>query len=265
MNELRSYLDDGSNRISELDDIDIEEVLDRIEAISSLKRRYGSVEDILEYRDKKIQELNYFESIEVTKSDLEVEVNSLHVRLHKSADILSKTRKNSLKKLQNRLNEYLKQLYLRDVTLKLQKTELNSLGQDMLGIELDTTALSELSSGEFNRLRLALLAVHAEFLDNSNGVLMLDEIDANLSGEESMSVAKVLRNLSRVYQIFVISHQPQLTSMGERHFLVSKERYSSVSVLSDTQRVDEISRMISGEIITKEAKLFAKDLLRSSR
>jgi DNA repair protein RecN (Recombination protein N) len=265
MNELRSYLDDGSNRISELDDIDIEEVLDRIEAISSLKRRYGSVEDILEYRDKKIQELNYFESIEVTKSDLEVEVNSLHVRLHKSADILSKTRKNSLKKLQNRLNEYLKQLYLRDVTLKLQKTELNSLGQDMLGIELDTTALSELSSGEFNRLRLALLAVHAEFLDNSNGVLMLDEIDANLSGEESMSVAKVLRNLSRVYQIFVISHQPQLTSMGERHFLVSKERYSSVSVLSDTQRVDEISRMISGEVITKEAKLFAKDLLRSSR
>ncbi len=265
MNELRSYLDDGTARISELDDIDIEEVLDRIESISSLKRRYGSVEEILAYRDKKVQELKHYESIEVTKKDLQERVKSLHVSLDKSAKILTKKRNTSLKTLQNRLNNYLKQLYLRDISLKLEKTAPTLLGEDILSIELDNTSLSNLSSGEFNRLRLALLAVHAEFLESSDGVLMLDEIDANLSGEESMSVAKVLRNLSRVYQIFVISHQPQLTSMGERHFLVSKDKYSSVEILNEQERIDEISRMISGEVITKEAKLFAKDLLKNAQ
>jgi DNA repair protein RecN (Recombination protein N) len=265
MNELRSYFDDGLSKIGELDDVDIEEVLNKIEAISSLKRRYGSVEDILIYRDKKKKELEAYENIEITKETLIKEVNSLHVRVKKSADDLTKIRKEALKNLQDVLNGYLKQLYLRDASLKLESSSLTATGQDSIEIELNSTSLSTLSSGEFNRLRLALLAVHAEFLQSEGGVLMLDEIDANLSGEESMSVARVLRKLSKIYQIFVISHQPQLTSMGERHFLISKDRYSYVNVLNDTQRVDEISRMISGEIITKEAKLFAKDLLRSSR
>ncbi len=265
MNELRSHFDDGANRISELDEVNIEEVLNRIEAISNLKRRYGSIEETLAYRDQKIKELAAYESIEITKGELVHEVNSLHVRLEEGANKLSKTRTFMLKKLQTKLNEYLKQLYLRDAQLSLEVIKPTALGQDNINIKLNATALSSLSSGEFNRLRLALLGVHAEFLESSDGVLMLDEIDANLSGEESMSVAKVLRALSRVYQIFVISHQPQLTSMGERHFLISKDKHSQVDILNDQERIDEISRMISGESITDEAKLFAKDLLRSAQ
>jgi len=265
MNELRSHFDDGVSRISELDEVNIEEVLNRIEAISTLKRRYGSIEETLIYRDKKVKELAAYETIEITKGNLINEVQSLHVKLEEGATRLSKTRTLILKKLQKKLNEYLGQLYLRDAKLSLEVIKPTILGKDSINIELNGTSLSALSSGEFNRLRLALLAVHAEFLDSSDGVLMLDEIDANLSGEESMSVAKVLRNLSRIYQIFVISHQPQLTSMGERHFLISKDRYSQVHILNDDERIHEISRMISGESITSEAKLFAKDLLRSAQ
>ncbi|MEA3522309.1 MAG: ATPase, partial [Campylobacterota bacterium] len=264
MNELRSHFDDGLSRISELDDIDIEEVLNRIESISTLKRRYGSIEEILEYRDKKIEELAAYESIEITKERCIDDVKSLHVSVQKYADMLTKARHKALKELQTQLNSYLIQLYLRDAEITFESTHLGILGQDIVSIELNATSLSSLSSGEFNRLRLALLAVHGKFLEGSNGVLMLDEIDANLSGEESMSVAKVLRGLSRIYQIFVISHQPQLTSMGEEHFLISKDQYSSVRVLNDDERIHEISRMISGESITPEAKLFAKDLLKSN-
>ena len=102
-------------------------------------------------------------------------------------------------------------------------------------------------------------------MQENGGILMLDEIDANLSGEESMSVAKVLRHLSAKFQIFVISHQPQLTSMGNQHFLVSKKgNESRVSALTFNARIDEIARMISGESVTNEAKLFAKDLLEAS-
>jgi DNA repair protein RecN (Recombination protein N) len=95
---------------------------------------------------------------------------------------------------------------------------------------------------------------------------MLDEIDANLSGEESMSVAKVLRQLAKHFQIFVISHQPQLTSMGNQHFLVYKNGDESFTQeLNAQKRVDEIARIISGDSISKEAKIFAKELLETSK
>ena len=103
-------------------------------------------------------------------------------------------------------------------------------------------------------------------MNQNGGILMLDEIDANLSGEESMSVAKVLRQLSRHFQIFVISHQPQLTSMGEQHFMVYKDQDESmVKELSFEDRVDEIARIISGDSVSDEAKIFAKELLEANR
>jgi len=96
--------------------------------------------------------------------------------------------------------------------------------------------------------------------------LMLDEIDANLSGEESMSVAKVLKKLAKHFQIFVISHQPQLTSMGDQHFLIYKDgNISHTKELNFNERIDEIARIISGDSISKEAKKFAKELLEANR
>jgi DNA repair protein RecN (Recombination protein N) len=94
---------------------------------------------------------------------------------------------------------------------------------------------------------------------------MLDEIDANLSGEESMSVAKVLRHLSSKYQIFVVSHQPQLTSMGDNHYLITKDNESHIKQLNNNERIDEIARIISGDSVSNEAKLFAKDLFEKSQ
>ncbi len=265
MNELRAHLDAGFERMSELDDVDIESVLDRIEALSELKRRYGSIEAALEHRETKRKELEHYEQIEIAKSDLMQRVEALHVSLMQEASAISKTRKQTRPLFEVRLNHYLNALYLRNGSLNLAPCEADSTGIDTARIELEGTDMSNLSSGEFNRLRLALLAVWSEFMQSDGGVLMLDEIDANLSGEESMSVARVLKTLSRVYQIFVISHQPQLTSMGMQHFFVSKDTRSRVRELDATERVEEIARMVSGEAITQEARHFAKELLESAQ
>jgi len=93
--------------------------------------------------------------------------------------------------------------------------------------------------------------------------LILDEIDANLSGKESMSVAKVLKILSQKYQIFAISHQPQLSSQADSHFLVTKEEgVSMVKLLNKDERIVELARMVSGEEVSGEATQFAKKLLK---
>ncbi len=182
------------------------------------------------------------------------------------ASSLSSYRKKELDAFSNDLNRYLKELYLRDAQITMQDMQLTNYGKDEIFIKLNNTELQNVSTGEFNRLRLAILALKSEFMSQNGGVLMLDEIDANLSGEESMSVAKVLRQLSKHFQIFVISHQPQLTSMGEQHFLVYKDDdISKVRELSFTDRVDEIARIISGDKISDEAKRFAEELLEANR
>ncbi|MDQ7068781.1 MAG: hypothetical protein Q9M40_12875 [Sulfurimonas sp.] len=266
MNELRAHFDSATERFSALEDVDIEEVLNRVEEISGLKRRYGSIDEALAYKEQKKLELQKYENIEVAKSDLQDRYNLLEQLIESLATEISGLREKELTSFTKALNSYLKDLYLRDASLRLQKTEYSLSGCDLLSIKLNDTELSKISTGEFNRLRLAILALKSEFMSKNGGVLMLDEIDANLSGEESMSVAKVLRKLSAHFQIFVISHQPQLTSMGNQHFLVYKDgTISKTKELNLEERVHEIARIISGENISDEAKKFARELLEAHK
>lgn len=265
MNELRTLFESASERLEELEEVSVESVLDRIEQIAELKRRYGGVEEALAYRDQKVQELESYETIEHSKGDLIKKIGSLKTSLESSSQQLSKQRQSILNETLNSLNGYLGMLYLREATLELEPSHLSATGSDKALLGLSGTKLDRLSSGEFNRLRLALLALGVESMRGSGGVLMLDEIDANLSGEESMSVAKVLRHLSTHYQIFVISHQPQLTSMGEQHFLIYKDDESRVRELNDAERIEEIARIISGESVSDEARGFARDLFERAR
>jgi len=262
MNELRAIIESAEDKFSALEELDIEEVLNRIEELSELKRRYGSIEEALVYKQQKQKELQEYENIEITLGDLDVKEKKLNEKLKDLAKKLSELRKDELKYFNDDLNSYLKELYLRDSEVMIKEIEYNAYGCDSIEIELNSTELQKISTGEFNRLRLAILALKAEFMSKNGGVLILDEIDANLSGEESMSVAKVLKHLSSHFQIFVISHQPQLTSMGDQHFLVSKTSETSiVNELGIDDRINEIARIISGESVSSEAKKFAKELL----
>ncbi|TDA67358.1 ATPase [Sulfuricurvum sp. IAE1] len=265
MNELRHVFETSMERMVELEEVDVEQVLDRIEQIAEIKRRYGSVEEALSYRDQKARELESYETIEHSKEELVRAVASLKSQMDETAALLSNARHAELPSMRESLNGYLSMLYLREATLELEAAEPHPLGRDKALLGLSGTKLDKLSSGEFNRLRLALLALGVETMQEKGGVLMLDEIDANLSGEESMSVAKVLRHLSKKYQIFVISHQPQLTSMGEQHFLVYKDGDSRVRELSAEERIEEIARIISGESISEEATRFARELFERSQ
>ncbi len=260
MNELRAHFEASKERLAELGECNIEEILTRIEQISELKHRYGSVEEALNYKVQRQKELEHYESLEEQKETLFIEIKSIETELLMRAEKISLKRQKALKKIVHSFNDFLKQLYLRPASIKLLKEELCIFGLDRVEVELDGTGLDKVSSGEFNRLRLALLAVKSLQV-NEGGILMLDEIDANLSGEESMSVAKVLSHLAKDYQIFVISHQPQLTSQADQHFLISRDKFSQVKVLEDEERVSEIARMISGDKITEEAIRFARGLM----
>lgn len=263
LNELRVTFETATERLHELSDLDIDAMLDRLEKLSSLKSKYGSIEGALEYLVQKKEELSRYENIEFEKSELINKVEVLTQEVDTMAKQMHKKRQSALQTLSKRVEHYLNLLYLQEITFIQEKGDLHAMGYDQITVSLRNTALNKVSSGELNRIRLAQLAAASEFIQEKGGVLILDEIDANLSGKESMSIAKVLRLLANNYQIFAISHQPQLSSYADQHFLVHKEDNTSkvTPLLSREERVLELSRMISGDKVTDEAIQFAQSLL----
>lgn len=263
MNELRSIFERQSENLEALEEIDVESMLDRIEKIAQLKKRYGSIEEALTHRKLRQEELSKYENIAFEKGKLEKSVQKMELFLHEAAFKISQRRKMHLPLLQDKLNDYLKQLYMPDISLHVEPMEMFELGVDALHVGLGKVDLKKISSGEYNRVRLAFIATQNEFLQSRGGILILDEIDANLSGKESMSVANVLKTLSLKYQIFAISHQPQLSSKADVHFLVTKDalHVSHVHLLGYDERILELARMVSGEDVSVEALQFAKLLL----
>lgn len=266
INELSSIFEKSVDNLHLLEDINIDEVLTRIEQLSYLQKKFGSIKECLEYKEGKKAELLKYENISFEKQSLEKEISTLELNLNSIAQKISLKRKEALKTIEKEINIYLKDLYLSDASFSILKTPLSNSGYDKVEVSLKNTMLENISSGEYNRLRLALMAVKSKYALSDTGILFLDEIDANLSGKESDAIGKVLEQIAYKYQIFAISHQAQLTSKANQHFLVEKvDGKSKVFEIEGKKRVNEIARMISGEEISQEAIDFAKNLLNISK
>ena len=258
-NELRIIAE--NQKMEELD-FDIEALLDRISDLSYLIKRYESIEGALETLELKKKELEHYENLSFEKKELELLNRDLKEKLEKKAHLLSEARVMNLGVLEDFLNDYLAKLYMKNLKLDcVQNDEINLFGKDEIKLSVSETKLKNLSSGELNRLRLAFIATECKILNSGRGIIFLDEIDANLSGKEAMSIAKVLDELSHFYQIFAISHLPQLSSKAHNHFLVEKNgKQSYVKKLEKEERIKELARMVSGEQISDEALQFARTL-----
>lgn len=264
LNELENIFENFNDSLYELEDLNIEEVLDRIEKLSSLQKRFGSIKDALLYKKEKEKELESYDNISFEKAILEKNVLELEKEVQTLSSKLSVARNKSKKTLEDDINHYLEYLYLSNAKIDLEDKDLDITGKDKVILQLNGVNLDTISSGEFNRLRLALLTSISKYEISKKGILFLDEIDANLSGKESDAIATVLKELSKYYQIFAISHQPQLTAASNQHFFVDKQNgESTVSLLDEDGKINEISRMISGESVSKEAYEFAKNLIDS--
>ena len=263
--QLEDVVASTVDRLRELDGHDVDSIMNRLEELSSIKKLYGSIEEALEALEAKRAELKLLQNIEIVKSELEKEVKKLLAICESKADAISKVRHANVDKFAEAISGFLQKLFLPAVKISFAKKALGGDGVDSLSIKVGNTEPSKLSAGEYRRARLALMCVGLGS-DSTGKVMIVDEADANVSGEESAAIAKTLKLLSRSYQIFAISHQPQLSALADRHFLVTKiDKKSSVVEINDDKRAMEIARIVSGEKITAEAIGYAKKLLKESK
>jgi DNA repair protein RecN (Recombination protein N) len=260
MNQVRADFEETEHLANELEEMNVEEILDRLSDITTLQQRYGSIEEAIHYKDAKKKELENYQNIEQDKSMLESFLSMEYTELSTLARQISHSRQTEAKKLEKILKRYLETLKLSEISFIFDNKPLSEEGADVVEVMLGNSKTTTLSGGEFNRVRLALMASTIEDKEGQ-GVLILDEIDANVSGDESIAIAEMITKLSSVYQIFAISHQPHLSAQANQHIVVTKDaEKSQVIELSEEGRIHEISRIIAGESPTKEAIDFARKL-----
>lgn len=261
LNQLRIDFEEAQSLAEELQEVDIESLLNRLEKIDSLVKRHGSIREALEYREEKRRELEGYLNIEKDMDTLEKMVEEERERLADLAEEISSRRKRGAKILSERTSKYLETLKLPPCEIIFEKLdEPGAHGMDRVSIRLGENDVSVLSGGEFNRLRLALMSASSSREDDG-GIIFLDEIDANVSGDESIAIADMIAHLSRNHQIFAISHQAHLSSQANQHIVVRKDAGKSVAYsLEEKERIREIARIISGEKADREALAFAEKL-----
>lgn len=120
------------------------------------------------------------------------------------------------------------------------------------------------SGGERARFLLALKVVLAAA--DPVGTLVFDEVDAGIGGATAAAVGERLARLGQEVQVLVVTHSPQVAARGIVHFHVSKAEHdgrarTAVQRLGNTERREEIARMLAGEKVTDEARAAAKQLL----
>ncbi len=264
MNQLRSDMEDIEALSEELSEVDIESVLNRLEELNSLIKRFGSIGKALEFLREKEQELASFETINEDLSHLEEFISKREKELLKLAKGISAARKKAALEIEKEIAHYLQELKLPKIVFEFEECGLYEHGIDRLSVSMQGAKIEQLSGGEFNRVRLALLTVSAQ-TSAKEGVIILDEIDANVSGDESIAIANMISRLSQSYQIFAISHQAHLSSKANMHFLVTKNKNGSyIKALNKEERVKEIARIVGGENFNKESLEFAKKIVISN-
>ena len=120
------------------------------------------------------------------------------------------------------------------------------------------------SGGELSRFILALKVALAE--EGGAGTMIFDEVDRGVGGSVAAAIGERLARLARRAQILVVTHSPQVAARADRHWLIRKSSdglvaRTGIHRLDDSERREEIARMLSGAEVTDEARAQAERLL----
>ena len=209
-------------------------------------------------------------------SDSTLKVKEARDEYERLSDELSEVRVKAALKMEKEVSERIKTLAMPDAVFKIEieknieiKPQLNgrdsakflfsaNLGQEPK--ELKTVA----SGGELSRLALAIEVLSSG--KNSTPTLIFDEVDSGISGRTAAAVGKLLHELGNAVQVIAVTHLPQVAASAHSQLLVSKFNrddgvVSEIKTLDHAGRVEEISRMIGGNVITDATRKSARELL----
>lgn len=260
----------------------LEEIEERLEVIKALKRKYGgSIESVLENKKRLQGELAAMASLDEELEQTRAEIGDMEKGLMADAQLLSGKRKQAARELQSLIEDEIHELRMSDARFGISFREpggngpvLDQNGTDNVEFIFSANkgqglkSLNKVASGgELSRVMLAFKKILAGV--GRVGTLVFDEVDAGLGGAAAEVIGEKLAEVAKTHQVICITHLPQIACFGRMHFLVSKSSDNDVTsaqvkVLSKTERIDEITRMMAGVEVTKRAREHAREMLEAA-
>jgi len=276
---LRDYLGRMEANPARLEEIEL-----RLSILDKLKRKYGAtVDEILAFLDDVTRKINDVENAGERLGELKREQNRVASEYEKSATELTARRKTAASQLGQRVEQELRPLAMDRTVFRVTVepcAEWSETGADRVqflvsaNIGEDPKPMERIASGgELSRIALALktcLVGPAGRTAAPQRTLVFDEIDTGIGGRAAEGVARRLKGLAAENQVLCVTHLPQIACFADHHYVVGKfERngrtVAEMTELDSTASMEEIGRMLSGELLTPEALRNAEELVRAAR
>ncbi len=270
----------------------LEEIEDRLAALDRLKRKYGqSLKEVIAFGAEAAQRLSEVENRDTLLVELKAKQEHEAVAYQKAATQLTAARSEAAKRLEKLAEAQINDLAMNtrfhiQVTAEKPLETWTAHGWDQVECLIATNAgeplkpLHEIASGgEMSRVMLALKVTVEEAASGPSGrkkktvlprTLVFDEIDIGIGGRAAEAVGKKLKTLAKGQQVLCITHLPQIAAFGDQHFLIEKTEkrgrtQTEVRRMDDSERTQEIARMLSGAKLTETSLKHAAHLLETSR
>jgi len=286
LSEAQIQIDEASNNLKHfVDSFDLnperlQQIDDRLSAVYQLARKHRcEPEELLSIHDKLSGELKQHTNGSQNLDQLQAEVTQLENSYFEVAEKQRKLRQKHATKLEKNILEQLALMDMKSVKFcvnlnALEKSKVNQHGIDSVEFLISTNpgqppkAINKVASGgELSRISLAVQVIIAQ--NSTIPTLVFDEVDVGIGGGTAQIVGRLLKSLGKSGQIICVTHLPQVASQGDHHYFISKRTIdgkvkSSIDIIDEDLRTEEIARMLGGVTITDQTLAHAKEMLETS-
>lgn len=251
-------------------------ITQRLDTIYTLQQKFHvqTVDELLDRLNGINAQLDNIDNSDEELQELERSVEKLHTVCVEKAVVLTDMRRKSATVVEQELSKLLVPLGIPKVRFKVEVSpaDLSTNGADKVmflfsaNSSTDMQPVSQVASGgEIARVMLSLKAMISKAIGLPT--IIFDEIDTGVSGRVAEQMAHIMRDMGKANrQVICITHLPQIAAAGSTHYKVAKQEteqgtVSTMTQLSDEQRITEIAQMLSGSDVSQAAVDNAKSLL----
>ncbi len=276
LEDISRLLGDYTSRIV-FDPDRLEEIRQRQVFIQRLKKKYGTLEDILQKQSEYRDYVRLADRFDDEIARMQQEVQGVWDQFDQRASAVAARRKASGEILATAVSRELGHLGMADARFecRIEAIDRTPKGQDRVEFMLSANPgeppkpLARVASGgEISRIMLAIKTALAD--SDPVPILVFDEIDVGISGRIAQSVGRALLALSRNRQVICITHLPQIASMSEHHFRVEKSTRSGktttdITPVDEDGKIKEVAKLLGGDSLSSASLENARELVNSVR
>ncbi len=273
--ELRNYTEQ-----LEIDPMKMQQVEARYSQALDLARKHQvQAEGLYDYHQTLAQELSQLSQDDELLESIQEELISLEKQYFHSTEQLSLSRTKAAGKLAKQVESQIHKMNMVDAIFKIEvEPQANSApskhGLDNIQFKVSTNKGQSLdkiekvvSGGELSRIGLAIQVISSH--NSQVATMIFDEVDTGISGSTASVVGHLLRKLGESCQVICVTHLPQVAARAHNQMFVTKfsdKKTTETHMISlqESERIEELARLLAGDKLTDSALANAKELLQIS-